>query len=113
LPTLQIVADLHQYSSVSESPLPFQFSCLHLPFARSADPVVEDPLFDSSQMSGPQNISLIKAGLRTFNQSIVSLTIHSAVQGYLKKGFSWTRHRIENKIHLLDVDAWANAQFQW
>jgi len=74
--------------------------------------VVEDPLFGSSRMSGLQNISLIKAGLRTFNQSIVSLTIHSAVQEYLKRMEDWMRHRIENKIHLLDVDAWVNAKLQ-
>ena len=52
--------------------------------------------------------------LRTLNQSVISLTIHSdsAVKGYLEKGLSWMRHRIENKIHLLDVDAWANAKLQ-
>jgi len=78
-----------------------------------ADPVVEDLLFGSTQMSELQNISLIKKGLRTFNQSITSLTIHSTFKGFLKKGLSWTRHRIENKIHLLDVDAWVNAKLQW
>jgi len=80
---------------------------------QSADPAVEDPLFGSSRMSGLQIISLIKAGLRTFNQSIVSLTIHAVVQKYLKRMEDWMRHRIKNKIHLLDVDAWVNAKLQW
>jgi len=113
LPTLQIVADLHHYPSASESLSSLRFSCLHLPSVRSANPVAEDPLFGSCRMSGLRSISLIKAGLRTFNQSIISLTIHSASRGYLKRGENWMRHRIENRIHLLDVDAWVNAKLQW
>jgi hypothetical protein len=54
---------------------------MHLPSTQPADPVVEDLLFGSSQLSGFQNISLIKAGSHTFSQSIISLTIHSASQG--------------------------------
>jgi len=72
--------------------------------------VVEDLLFDSSQMSGFQNISLIKAESHTFNQSIISLTIQFTPPGGSKEGPSWKRHCIANKIHLLDVDAWANAK---
>ena len=113
LPTLQIVVDLHQYPFAPESLSPLQFSCLPLPFVRSANLVAEDPLFGSSQVSGLKNISLIKAGLRTFNQSIISLTIHSTVQGYLKREECWMRHCIKIKIHLLDVDAWVNAKLQW
>ena len=88
LPTLQIVAALRQYPSASQSQSPLQFSCVHLPPRRSSDPVVEGPLFGSSQMSrsGLQNISLIKVGSRTFNQSIISLTVLSTAQGYLERG---------------------------
>jgi len=113
LPTLQIVADFHQYTTDPSSLSPLRFYCVHPPSMQSADPVVEDLLFGSSQLSGFQNISLIKAGSRTFNQSIISLTIHSASSGSLIKLLSWKRHRIANKIHLLDVDAWVNAKLQW
>ena len=113
LPTLHIVAALHHYPSASQSLSPLQFSRMRLPSRRSADPAVEDPLFDSSQLSGFQNISLLKAGSRTLNQSTISLTIHCALQDQSTKWLNWTRHRIENKIHLLDVDAWVNAKPQW
>ena len=53
-------------------------------------------------------MSLIKAS-RTFNQSIIPLTIQSTVQCNSTKWLSWKRHCIANKIHLLDVDAWVNA----
>jgi hypothetical protein len=113
LPTLQIVADFHPYTTESQSLSLFRFYCVHPPSTQSADPVVEDLLFGSSQLSGFQNTSLIKAGSRTFNQSIISLTIHSASQGCSIKSLSWKRHLIANKIYLLDVDAWVNAKLQW
>ena len=110
---LQIVADLHQYSSASESLLLFRFSCMHLPSRQLSDPAVEDPLFDSSQLSGLWIILVIKAGSRTFNQSIISLTIHTVARGILTRRLIWKRHRIANKIHLLDFDAWMNVKLQW
>jgi hypothetical protein len=113
LPTQRIVAALHQHTTDSESLSPLRFYRVHLPSMQSADPVVEDPPFDSSQLSGFQNISLIQVGSRTFNQSIISLTIQSASQGRSMKPLSWKRHRIANKIHLLDVDAWVNPNLQW
>ena len=110
---LQIIAALDPYPSASssESLSPLQFSCVRLQPTRSVDPAVEDPLFGSSQLSGFQDISLIKAGSHTFNQSTISLTIQSRSQGS-KQGLRWERHRIANKIHLLDVDAWGNAKLQ-
>jgi len=113
LPIRQIVVDLHQYSSASESQLPFRSPSGHLPSRQSGDPAVEDLLFDSAQLSGLQNISVIKSGSRTFNQSIISLTIHTAAQGILIRRLGRKRNRIADRIHLLDVDAWVNAKLQW
>jgi hypothetical protein len=64
MPTLQIVAALHQYPSASELPTVLQFFRLYLPSRQSTDhpDSSEDLLFGSTQMSGLQDISLLKTG---------------------------------------------------
>jgi hypothetical protein len=111
---LQIFAALHQYPSASELPTPLQLSCLYLPSRQSTDHVDENTLFGSTQMSGLQNISLQNRTMlqHNFNHSIVSLTIHSVVQGLVTKGLTLKKHCIADKIYLLDVDAWVNAKLQ-
>jgi len=78
--------------------------------------VDEDLLFGSTQMSKITELLFFvqnKITLQhTFNQSIVSLTIHSVVQGLVTKGLTLKKHCIADKIYLLDVDAWVNAKLQ-
>jgi hypothetical protein len=90
---------------------------MHLPSKQSAPAAVEGLLFGSYELSGSQNISLIMTGSHTFNQFIISLTIHSrqilllSVLWKSTKGLNRCKHRSANKILLLDVDAWVNAKF--